>query len=714
MASGSITITPGLTVTDATPIAATELNQIATPVAQLDEQSVGPEHIVMDELIEELGSGAAGYNYLDNGNFAENRWSRGATATSAPAGTRTYRADQWWCQPQGAAVNYERSESGPDTKSVHSALLTGATSVTTVDFGQDIPRRLASALKFPLVLSFYLWNGTGAVFSPTVRLNTPAIADDFSAVVNRLSTSPADTATASAWTKFELALDCSALPDIEKGLQVVIRIPNGRLADGSQTVRFSQCKLEILPDVPATAFYPEREAEEETADTGLAPFQPNLWINGHFAGDRFLYPGTSGPTVSAGVHTPNAEGWWVNAAGGATLTYTRDTAVPNNRVAYSAKLTGGAGVNAVGFGQNFDPSRAAGLRADMIVSAWLLYTGGSGATTSPRLKLDTCDSYGSFGALTNRLDVPLGSLADGAGWVQVSYQFDGSGLTNIGNGCRLYVEFPSGDMDSSSKIVNIAEALLQRGTVVNDLEPYIETGLLALIGAQRDLKIEGGGSGVLPDGIGGTAEMIVLENLQTGEPFIVRNFSATADITVTGAGGRDAGTRDLSSWYFIYIIGTGGATAFLLSKSATAPTMPAGYIYRALVGAVYNNGSNILKKFRQVGRIVHQESPAADFVSSTSFAAVSLTAQVPSIARLVWGSISKRSGGDLRVQVAFDSSGNGAMPLAAAAVGSPLSGDNAAAFFQCAIDTSATQIFVKASNASDYRVTVCGFEMNLP
>lgn len=209
--------------------------------------------------------------------------------------------------------------------------------------------------------------------------------------------------------------------------------------------------------------------------------------------------------------------------------------------------------------------------------------------------------------------------------------------------------------------------------------------------------------------------MVVLENLQAGTPYVVRNFSASWDFTAPlGAGGLDTGARAASTWYYIYVIHNGTSAAFLISVSATAPTMPSGYIYRALVGAVYNNGSNQLKKFRQVGRIVHQESPAADFVSNTSFAAVTLVSQVPSIARMVWGSISKRTSGNLRAQVAFDSLGSGAMPIVVSAVGSAYNGDFAAGLFRAAIDTAGPQIWVRAADASDYRITVCGFEMNLP
>lgn len=66
----------------------------------------------------------------------------------------------------------------------------------------------------------------------------------------------------------------------------------------------------------------------------------------------------------------------------------------------------------------------------------------------------------------------------------------------------------------------------------------------------------------------------------------------TADITVLGANGLDAGVETASTWYALWVIAdsTGvSPVASLLSASFTAPTMPAGYDKRRRVGCVRND-----------------------------------------------------------------------------------------------------------------------------
>ena len=61
--------------------------------AALEAGDVLPENINIADLVDSLGTGIAGVNYLRNGNFAEPLWTRGSTAIGCPVGLRTYRAD---------------------------------------------------------------------------------------------------------------------------------------------------------------------------------------------------------------------------------------------------------------------------------------------------------------------------------------------------------------------------------------------------------------------------------------------------------------------------------------------------------------------------------------------------------------------------------------------------------------------------------------------
>jgi hypothetical protein len=59
----------------------------------------------------------------------------------------------------------------------------------------------------------------------------------------------------------------------------------------------------------------------------------------------------------------------------------------------------------------------------------------------------------------------------------------------------------------------------------------------------------------------------------------------TVDLDVSAAiNGRDAGSVAANQGWFLYVISDGTTTAGLASASATAPTMPGAYIYKALVG----------------------------------------------------------------------------------------------------------------------------------
>lgn len=64
-----------------------------------------------------------------------------------------------------------------------------------------------------------------------------------------------------------------------------------------------------------------------------------------------------------------------------------------------------------------------------------------------------------------------------------------------------------------------------------------------------------------------------------------------------------AGTPDIDTWYFIYLIGRSdtGVIDVLASENSTAPTMPTNYDYKALIWAVFNDGSGNVRAFTHLG-----------------------------------------------------------------------------------------------------------------
>jgi hypothetical protein len=85
---------------------------------------------------------------------------------------------------------------------------------------------------------------------------------------------------------------------------------------------------------------------------------------------------------------------------------------------------------------------------------------------------------------------------------------------------------------------------------------------------------------------------------------VIRN-GGTVTVVIDGGTGLnklDAGVEATSTWYAVHVIaGPGQTTAGLLSTSATSPTLPGGYTVFRRVGWVYNDASDDLLPFVQVG-----------------------------------------------------------------------------------------------------------------
>jgi hypothetical protein len=74
----------------------------------------------------------------------------------------------------------------------------------------------------------------------------------------------------------------------------------------------------------------------------------------------------------------------------------------------------------------------------------------------------------------------------------------------------------------------------------------------------------------------------------------------TLDITASGALGLDTGAEAADAWYYIWIIAkVDGTVSAILSASATAPTMPAGYTLKRLVSMVRNTSGNFVDFVQQ-------------------------------------------------------------------------------------------------------------------
>lgn len=118
----------------------------------------------------------------------------------------------------------------------------------------------------------------------------------------------------------------------------------------------------------------------------------------------------------------------------------------------------------------------------------------------------------------------------------------------------------------------------------------------------------------------------------------IRSVDLTVDITASGANGLDIGVEAVSTWYYLWVVynATTSTAAGILSASATAPTLPAGYTYRALVGAIRNDAGSDLNFLNQVGNRAAQDESASALTNgvATDFTAIDLTSYVPSTAKI--------------------------------------------------------------------------------
>jgi len=100
-----------------------------------------------------------------------------------------------------------------------------------------------------------------------------------------------------------------------------------------------------------------------------------------------------------------------------------------------------------------------------------------------------------------------------------------------------------------------------------------------------------------------TADQIVLFD-DFNNAKLISAVSATLDKTILGAvTGLDTGTIANSTWYYVWAIAKpDGTKGVLMSLSATAPTMPSGYTFKARIGAIKTHSDGTLLRTLQYGR----------------------------------------------------------------------------------------------------------------
>lgn len=221
------------------------------------------------------------------------------------------------------------------------------------------------------------------------------------------------------------------------------------------------------------------------------------------------------------------------------------------------------------------------------------------------------------------------------------------------------------------------------------------------------------------------ADYIVVTN---GTAFQTLAFNTTINMAVNGAAGLDTGTIAAATWYAVWAIAKPDGTASsIASTSATAPTLPSGYTYKARVGWLRTaSGSAQLMGTWQLGRRAQyivglaQTSALPQPVSGSNGAptAVSLVNYVPTAtAASVIGSIAAPGAGGagetvyIAPNASYGTQTSSSNPPPVFFVG-PNSGTTGSASIPFNMMLEATTIYY-TSNTATGRVIVSGWEDNL-
>jgi hypothetical protein len=293
-------------------------------------------------------------------------------------------------------------------------------------------------------------------------------------------------------------------------------------------------------------------------------------------------------------------------------------------------------------------------------------------------------------SLTNRKFDPARTAFFGtaSGIDNYSLSFDPSTPFGYGNGSTEafagYIKFSNANTGASTLSLNGNTATAIKKNVSDDLTAgEIKAGSVHLViydGQFFQLLSSLPSTAVIPGPVGGvapseglvitndsitpddilviTADAATLENTSGGK-FQSNAVNVSIDFTVNGLNGLDTGSTTVDTWYFIWLISDGSTTAGIASLSSTGPTMPTGYTYKGLFGAVRINSTNDLTKIWQTGRRVGIVPVATSVGAITSLFSVSYA--IPTIAKQVFGTIyhdPTGTSGDT-VNISGDSDGRG-------------------------------------------------------
>lgn len=217
--------------------------------------------------------------------------------------------------------------------------------------------------------------------------------------------------------------------------------------------------------------------------------------------------------------------------------------------------------------------------------------------------------------------------------------------------------------------------------------------------------------------VGITADQVVLRSSDT--VYVATSVSLTATISSSGVNGLDTGSEASNTWYSVWVIYNGTTVASLLSTSATAPTMPSGYTFKARIGWVRNNASANLYRTQQnnnIARYIIGTNPSAGIQmdsavtgnTTTPIQAIDISPFIPETAIMINGFLfSTNSGACAAPNSSYGGNASTTNPPPA---GTKVSSNPFSLPFNFLLES--TNIYW-ASNGSDNAIYVTGWEDNI-
>lgn len=177
-------------------------------------------------------------------------------------------------------------------------------------------------------------------------------------------------------------------------------------------------------------------------------------------------------------------------------------------------------------------------------------------------------------------------------------------LNVSGKGPKSLKQYDSSGAKVSAKFVadQISDVVYD-GTDWVVLDRLPSNSSVTVAGLFKGLRITASGSSNFVSII---ADQVVLSD-DLGNYLSASAVNISASTIVSGVNGLDSGTASVSIWYSVWVISNGSTTAALLSFSATNPTMPAGYSFKARVGWIRTGASLFPLRFSQFGRVARYE-----------------------------------------------------------------------------------------------------------